>query len=37
MSNKKEDLYMSKKKNQTKMAQGIANGIDKYFKKYVFK
>jgi N-acetylmuramoyl-L-alanine amidase len=36
MSNRSDDLYMSKKKNQTKMAQGIADGIDNYFKKYVF-
>lgn len=37
MSNKKDDLYMSRKKNQTKMAKGIADGIDRYFTKYVFK
>lgn len=31
MSNKSDDTYMAKSKNQTKMAKGIADGIDDYF------
>lgn len=33
MSNPEEDRYMAKKSNQKIMAKGIADGIDKYFKK----
>lgn len=31
MSNKHDDLYMAEEENQFIMAEGIANGIDKYF------
>lgn len=31
MTNRNDDLYMSKSANQTKMAKGIADGIDAYF------
>lgn len=31
MTNRSDDLYMSKAANQKKMAKGIANGIDAYF------
>ena len=31
MSNKHDDLYMADENNQFIMAEGIANGIDKYF------
>lgn len=31
MSNKSDDTYMANSKNQTKMAEGIADGIDDYF------
>ncbi len=34
MSNKHDDLYMADEKNQFIMAEGIANGIDKYFETY---
>ncbi|MQN02189.1 MAG: N-acetylmuramoyl-L-alanine amidase [bacterium LCO1.1] len=31
MTNKSDDSYMASSKNQTKMAKGIADGIDRYF------
>lgn len=31
MTNRSDDKYMAKSSNQTKMAEGIANGIDDYF------
>lgn len=34
MSNKHDDLYMADENNQFIMAEGIANGIDKYFETY---
>lgn len=32
MTNKQNDIYMQSKKGQDKMVQGIANGVDNYYK-----
>lgn len=32
MTNKQDDIYMQTKKGQDKMVQGIANGVDNYYK-----
>lgn len=34
LSNSTEDRYMQKKETRDKMAEGMADGIDRYFKKY---